>query len=119
MAGRLDGEVAIITGAARGKGKAEARMFASEAAKVVLTDIPDERGRQVANDINSSAFFIKHDVSQEEAWKQVVEKTVKTFGSVTILVNNTGIGLREDAGIEQTSLQACHKTLSVNLTGVL
>ena len=118
MAGRLDGEVAIITGAARGQGEAEARMFANEGAKVVLTDILDELGQKVADDIGSSALFIKHDVSQEDEWKQVVEKTANTFGSVTILVNNAGIGLKEDRGIEQTTLDAWHQTLSVNLTGV-
>ena len=118
MAGRLDGEVAIITGAARGQGEAEARMFVKEGAKVVLTDILDELGQKVAEEIGSSALFVKHDVSQEDEWKQAVETTVKTFGSLTVLVNNAGIGLREDRGIEQTTLDAWHKTLSVNLTGV-
>ncbi len=118
MAGRLEGEVAIITGAARGQGEAEARLFAQEGAQVVLTDILDELGQQVADEIGPAALFLKHDVSQEDEWQRVVETGVNTFGRVTILVNNAGIGLREDRGIEQTPLDAWHRTLAVNLTGV-
>lgn len=118
MAGRLDGEVAIITGAARGQGEAEARLFAAEGAKVVLSDVLDELGRKVAEEIGPAALFIKHDVSQEKAWQQVVTDARNAFGRVTVLVNNAGIGLREDSGIEQTPLDAWHKTLAVNLTGV-
>ncbi len=118
MAGRLDGEVAIITGAARGQGEAEARLFAAEGAKVVLTDVLDELGHKVAEEIGPTALFIKHDVSQENEWQQAVAGALDAFGRVTVLVNNAGIGLREDSGIEQTPLDAWHKTLAVNLTGV-
>jgi NAD(P)-dependent dehydrogenase (short-subunit alcohol dehydrogenase family) len=118
MAGRLDNEVALITGAARGQGEAEARLFAREGAKVVLTDIREELGQHVARDIGPHALFLRHDVSQEADWQQVIDATVKAFGKLTILVNNAGIGLLEDRGIEQTSLETWHKTLAVNLTGV-
>lgn len=118
MAGRLDGEVALITGAARGQGEAEARMFAREGAQVVLADIRDELGQKVARDIGSQATFVKLDVSLEADWQKAVALVLKTYGKLTILVNNAGIGVPEDRGIEETSLEIWHKTLAVNLTGV-
>ena len=117
MAGRLDGEVAIITGAARGQGEAEARMFVREGAQVVLTDILDEQGQAAAQDIGDAARYFHLDVSQEDQWQKVVQETVTAFGKVTILVNNAGIGLREDYGVEQTPLDVWNKVLAVNLTG--
>lgn len=117
MAGRLEGEVAIITGAARGQGEAEARMFAREGARVVLTDILDERGETVAQEIGTAARYFHLDVSQEDQWQKVVQDTVATFGTLTVLVNNAGIGLREDYGVEQTPLDVWNKVLAVNLTG--
>src|SRR5262245_16188974 len=119
MAGRLDGEVALITGAARGQGEAEARMFAREGAQVVLADIRDELGLKVANEIGRQAIYVHLDVSQEADWKNAVGAAVRAFNRLTILVNNAGIGLPEDRGIEQTSLETWHKTLAVNLTGVV
>jgi cyclopentanol dehydrogenase len=118
MAGRLTGEVALITGAARGQGEAEARMFAREGAQVVLADIREELGQRVVRDLGAQATFVRLDVSQEADWQQAVETTVKTYGKLTILVNNAGIGLIEDRGIEETSMETWHKTLAVNLTGV-
>jgi NAD(P)-dependent dehydrogenase (short-subunit alcohol dehydrogenase family) len=118
MAGRLDGEVALITGAARGQGEAEARMFAREGAQVVLADIRYELGLKVANEIGRQAIYVHLDVSQEADWKNAVGAAVRAFNRLTILVNNAGIGLPEDRGIEQTSLETWHKTLAVNLTGV-
>ncbi len=115
--GRLDGEVAIITGAARGQGEAAARMFTREGAKVVLTDILDEQGEKVAQEIGDAAHYVHLDVSQEDQWQKVIEETVKTFGKLTILINNAGIGLKEDYGVEQTSLDVWNKVLTVNLTG--
>ena len=118
MTGRLDGEVALVTGAARGQGEAEARMFAREGAQVVLADIRDELGHKVAGEIGPQATYVHLDVSQEADWQKAVALTMQTYGKLTILVNNAGIGVPEDRGVEETSLEIWHKTLAVNLTGV-
>jgi len=118
MAGRLDGEVALITGASRGQGEAEARLFAREGAQVVLADIRDELGTKVAHEIGAQAIYVHLDVSQEVEWKNAVGAAVRAFGALTILINNAGIGVPEDRGVEETPLEIWHKTLAVNLTGV-
>lgn len=87
----LDGLVAIITGAARGQGEAEARLLAANGARVVLTDVLAEQGAAVAADIGDTALFIDHDVSSEEGWKEVVAATLAAFGRIDILVNNAAI----------------------------
>ena len=70
--GRLEGKVAIVTGAARGQGEAEARLFAAEGAKVVLADVLDDEGEKVAADIGDAAGFTHLDVTDEDNWKAVV-----------------------------------------------
>ena len=91
---RLEGQVAIITGAASGMGAATARRFAREGAKVVVADMLEEEGRAVAQQItmaNGAAEFMKLDVTNEANWKDVVNATVAKFGKLDILVNNAGI----------------------------
>ena len=78
--GRLDDKVAIITGAARGQGEAEARLLAAEGAAVVLTDVLSAEGQVVADDIGGT--FDHHDVSVEEGWRRVVESTVADHGRI-------------------------------------
>ncbi|PVE09812.1 SDR family NAD(P)-dependent oxidoreductase [Streptomyces scopuliridis] len=89
--GKLDGKVAIITGAAQGMGEAHARRFVKEGAKVVLTDLNEERGAKIAAELSPHVLFIRHDVSSLEEWLAVVERTEDVFGPVNILVNNAGI----------------------------
>lgn len=92
--GRLKGKVAIITGAANGMGASEAKLFANEGAKVVATDIQIERLNQIVEEIKKEggeALALEHDVTSEEAWKSVVEKTIQSFGKVDVLVNNAGV----------------------------
>src|SRR3978361_2360813 len=88
---RLDGKVAIISGAASGMGAATARMFAREGAKVVIADVLDHEGQQVASAIGEAARFEKLDVTREDDWAAVVASTVKAFGKLDVLVNNAGI----------------------------
>lgn len=89
--GRLDGKVAIISGASQGMGEAHARRFVAEGARVVMTDINDERGEEIAAELGDNARFIKADVTSPADWRRVVEETEATFGPVTVLVNNAGI----------------------------
>jgi 3alpha(or 20beta)-hydroxysteroid dehydrogenase len=88
--GTLDGKVAIVTGAARGQGEAEARLFVAEGARVMLTDILPE-GAAVAPALGDLAAFSSHDVSSAKDWERVVQATTKRFGRLDILVNNAGI----------------------------
>ena len=112
--GRLDGKVAIITGAARGQGEAEARLFASEGAKVVLGDVLDDDGEQVAASIGESARYVHLDVSQEADWAAAVE-AANEMGSLRVLVNNAAI-LRP-AAIEDTTLEDYMAVINVNQVG--
>jgi 3alpha(or 20beta)-hydroxysteroid dehydrogenase len=89
--GRLDGKVAIITGAAQGMGEAHARRFVEEGAKVVMTDVNDELGEKIAVDLGENVRFIKADVTLLADWQRVVAETEATFGPVTVLINNAGI----------------------------
>ena len=89
-AGSLNGKIAIITGAARGQGAAEARIFCAQGAQVVLTDV-NENGAAVAYQIGEGATFLKHDVAEKASWDSVVAATIRRFGRVDILVNNAAI----------------------------
>ncbi|MET4582541.1 3alpha(or 20beta)-hydroxysteroid dehydrogenase [Conyzicola nivalis] len=89
--GKLDGKVAIITGAAQGMGKAHARRFISEGAKVAITDLNVEGGQKLADELGENALFIKHDVTSLADWARVLEEAESTLGTVTVLVNNAGI----------------------------
>ena len=113
--GRLDGKVAIITGAAKGLGEADARLFAIEGAKVVLTDVDAENGERVAKEIGPNAIFIKHDVRKSEDWKHVINKTVKTFGGLNVLVNNAGVV--EVGTIENQTLDQYEFVMDVSAKG--
>jgi 3alpha(or 20beta)-hydroxysteroid dehydrogenase len=89
--GRVDGKVAIITGASQGMGEAHARRFVAEGAKVTMTDINEERGQEIASELGDNARFIKADVTSLDDWRRVVDETVSSFGDITVLVNNAGI----------------------------
>lgn len=113
---RLDGKVAIITGAARGQGEAEARLLAAHGAKVILTDILTEEGQAVAAQIGDSARFVAHDVASEAGWAHVVDIAVSTFGSVNVLVNNAAIS--RPLKLEDTDLPTYQHIIGVNQLGV-
>jgi 3alpha(or 20beta)-hydroxysteroid dehydrogenase len=89
--GKLDGKVAIISGAAQGMGAAHARAFVAEGAKVVLTDLNKTGGQALAEELGPHALFIKHNVTKLDEWNRVVTEAQKTFDQVNILVNNAGI----------------------------
>ncbi len=89
--GRLDGKVAIITGAAKGLGEADARMFAREGAKVILTDMDQDNGNRVAAEIGDAAEFQMQDVRDEAGWEDLIADVVSRYGKLDILVNNAGV----------------------------
>ncbi len=113
--GRLDGKVAIVTGAARGQGEAEARRFVAEGASVVLADVLDDDGRAVAADLGGAARYEHLDVTDEERWQAVVAATEDAFGPVSVLVNNAGI-LAFSPVYAQAAAEF-RRVLDVNLTG--
>lgn len=116
---RLKGKVALITGAARGQGEAEARMFSREGAKVVVSDVLEDAGRKVAKEISDGggeALFVKLDVTSEAGWKQAVDVTVKRFGKLDILVNNAAILYTEP--VLETTVEIWDRTMDINSTGV-
>lgn len=88
--GLLDGKVAVITGGARGQGAAEARLFVSEGASVIITDV-NPAGADLAAELGEKAVFQRHDVSSEGDWKIVADLAQQRFGKVDILVNNAGV----------------------------
>ena len=95
--GRLEGKVALISGGARGQGKAEAILFATEGAKVVFGDILDDEGGKVEAEINETggdAKYVHLDVTSEDDWEAAVREAVTSYGKLDILVNNAGITLR-------------------------
>jgi 3alpha(or 20beta)-hydroxysteroid dehydrogenase len=100
--GRLDGKVALITGAARGQGAAEARLFVAEGAQVMLGDVRDDDGEIVAKDLGARAAYLRHDVTSERDWDAIVDATRSRFGRVDALVNNAGVF--EIIGMTNTSL---------------
>ncbi|MFI1397591.1 SDR family NAD(P)-dependent oxidoreductase [Streptomyces sp. NPDC020681] len=90
--GKLDGRVVLITGAARGQGEQEARLFAAEGAKVVLADVLDDLGEALAKELGeSTAAYVHLDVSQEADWTAAVVAAKDAFGKIDGLVNNAGI----------------------------
>jgi 3alpha(or 20beta)-hydroxysteroid dehydrogenase len=115
--GRLEGKVALISGAARGQGEAEARLFVAEGARVVLGDLRDELGQKLAAELGAPAIYQHLDVSREADWQAAVERGVREFGRLDVLVNNAGI-VHAPRPLEQTSLEDFNQILRVNLLGV-
>ncbi|MDI3423723.1 SDR family NAD(P)-dependent oxidoreductase [Streptomyces luteolus] len=114
--GKLDGRVVIVTGAARGQGEQEARLFAAEGARVVLADVLDEQGEAVAKEIGEGrARYVHLDVSREEEWTAAVATAKEAFGKVDGLVNNAGI-LRFNALVD-TPLDEFMQVVNVNQVG--
>ncbi len=113
---RLQGRVAIITGAASGQGKSAAQLFVAEGAKVVLTDLNQEPGSTLAKELGGNAAFRRLDVSDEAAWSSAVAATTSRFGPVNVLLNNAGVF--EPKPLLQTSVQEWEAHYRVNQLGV-
>jgi len=113
--GRLDGKVALITGAARGQGEAEARLFAAEGARVMLGDVLDDDGEVVAKELGERAAYLHHDVTSEADWEAIVNATIARFGRVDVLINNAGVFRLQ--GMTATSLDEYMRIVTINQVG--
>ncbi len=113
---RLQDKVAIISGGASGMGAATARIFAREGAKVVLGDVLHDEGGRVASGIGEAARFEPLDVTKEESWRSIVERTLGHFGRLDILVNNAGISGSGYQDLMDTP--AWETVIAINATGV-
>ena len=116
---RLEGRVALITGAASGIGKATAQRLVEEGAAVLVTDIQVEAGEATVKELNDAggrAAFFKHDVTSESDWAAACAKAVEEFGALDILVNNAGMG--DIKPIEDTTLAEWDRTVAIDQTGV-
>lgn len=118
---RLQGKVALITGAASGMGRTAANLFAAEGAKVVIADVTTRTGEEAAQEIRSAggeAAFVRADVSRAADAEAMVRFAVERFGGLHILYNNAGIFHGEDGGTVETAEEIWDRVLDINLKGV-
>ena len=113
---RLTGKVAVITGAAQGMGEKHARLFVEQGAKVVITDIQEEKGKALAAELGENVLFVKHDVVKEDEWANVIAKAEEAFGPVNVLVNNAGISYSKP--YEQLTEAEYRRVIDINQVSV-
>jgi len=116
---RLNGKIAIVTGAASGIGRASAILFAQEGAKVAVADVDSQGGEATVGsirDAGGSALFIRTDVSRSADVDALLAATASAFGGVDIVYNNAGIAVFK--GVAETTDEEWHRVLGVNLDGV-
>ncbi len=113
--GRLEGKVVLITGAARGQGEAEARLFVEEGAQVVLGDVLDTEGEGVAKSLGEDSIYLHHDVGDPQSWERFVDAARLRFGRIDGLVNNAGIIVF--APLLETTLEQYMDVVRVNQVG--
>jgi len=113
--GRVEGKVALVTGASRGTGEQTARLMVEEGARVVVADILDEPGRAVVADLGDAAHFVHLDVGSEASWQEAIDAAVSRFGGLDVLVNNAGLFLME--ALEDTALADFERLVRVNQIG--
>lgn len=113
--GRVEGKVALVTGAARGTGEQTVRLMVDEGARVVIADVLEEPGRAVADSLGDAARFVRLDVGSEESWTAAVAAAVDAFGGLDVLVNNAGLFHME--ALEDTALADFERLVRVNQIG--
>ena len=111
----FEGKVAIVTGAARGTGASVAARLCQEGARVMIGDLRDEAGAELAEQLGDAASFVHHDVTDSGQWAALVEQTIKAHSRIDILVNNAGV--LHQGPIERTSESDFRKLLEVNTLG--
>ncbi|SIS38541.1 SDR family NAD(P)-dependent oxidoreductase [Salimicrobium flavidum] len=113
---RLENKVAVVTGGGSGIGEYTVRLFVEEGAKVVISDVNDEKGEALAEELGDAAIYQHADVAEEKDVEALISKTVDHFGKLDILFSNAGIGSLSPA--DETSAEDWKKVLSINLDGV-
>jgi 3(or 17)beta-hydroxysteroid dehydrogenase len=117
--GRVQGKVAMITGAGKGLGRAASLMLADEGASVITTDLDEKSGQATSDQIKAhggESLFVRHDVSQPQDWLDVMETVEEKFGRLDVLVNNAGVAIAKN--IEETTMEDWRLTMAVNADGV-
>lgn len=114
--GRLAGKVAVVTGAASGMGVTHSRRFVTEGARVVLTDILDESGQTLAEQLGPDATFVHHNVADPEGWDSVIAAAEAAYGPVNVLINNAGVAL--NGPLEGFALADFRTSFEVNQVSV-
>jgi len=116
--GRLDGKVAIVTGAGSGIGEASAKLFAKENAKVVVADIDPAKGQRVVKEIKDAggdSTFIQVDVTKVSNMERMIKTTVQTYGKINILYNNAGMA--GPKGVEDVAEDEWEQCIKINMLG--
>jgi len=117
---KLEGKTAIITGAGSGFGRAIAKLYAKEGAKIIIADINDEGGKETSKEIHEmsgEAQYIKADISKSSDYSNLIQETVNSYGKLDILVNNAGIGMSATP-IEEVSEEFWDKVININLKSI-
>ncbi len=118
MAGRLDGKVALITGGGSGMGAVAAELFAGEGARVVVVDVDEAKGREVAGRLGDAATFCRADVSSGADCVAMVQHARDAFGALHVLYNNAGVFPDDDGGVLDTPESTWERVMAINLKGV-
>ena len=116
--GRIDGKIAVVTGGASGIGEGTVRLFVQEGAKVVIADVQDKRGEQLAEELGQSASYWHTDVAQEEQVQAAIQHAVSKWGRLDCMYNNAGYG-GVSGPIEATDMDAYDQTMGVLFRGVV
>lgn len=111
---RVDGKVAVITGAAQGMGAAHARLLAEHGARVVIADLAEDRGRELATELGETAMFAHLDVTDPAGWATLVGEVNTHFGDIDVLINNAGILLMH--AVDTVPVAEYRKVIEVNQT---
>lgn len=114
---RLAGKVAVITGAGSGIGRAAARMFVAEGAKVVVAEIDEALGEASAREAGAGARFVRTDVTDEKSVEQMVRQARETFGSIDVLLNCAGGSVKEDRPVDEVDLSVWDHTINLDMKG--